>query len=192
MSHDSDFFSLEKQIDLDKNHAATSIRYIISTTDSSIRLLNLTVPFFSAENKLFDEVYAESNNTIRVRQGPSWFQISISGKVLSALSITYQGKDAIFIAVNPNSTRSMSTEMTIKADLPETRSGTTIAIDRNEILREFRVSYIAIFRNSTVQPGGVIPLKTRSLPAYEHLLYDPTFAIVFENSKVIILQVITR
>jgi len=192
MSQGSNSFSLKKQIDLDRSHAATSISYSISTTDLSIRLLNLTVPFFSAENKQFDEVYAESNNTIRVRQGPSWFQISISGKVLSALSMTYQGKEAIFIAVKPNSTRSMSTDMTVRADLPEILSGTVVAIDRNEILKEFRVSYIAIFRNSTVQPGGVIPLKPRSLPAYEHLLHDPALTVVFENSRVIILQLITR
>jgi len=70
------------------------------------------------------------------------------------------------------------------------RSKTVVTIDRDDLIRQFSISYIVIPRNSTVQSGGEMPLELRSLPVHDHLLNDPDLRVVFENSRIIILQIV--
>jgi hypothetical protein len=185
------YLSFERQIRLNGNDGDASIVYSVWTRDSGLTLLNLTIPVFSAEGRGFDEVYAESTDRIRVRSGPLWFHISMKGEILKAVSINFQGKDTIILSFKPqpNPPRSISAAITIRADLPRTKFAGAIAIDRDDTIKEFNISYIAVPRLSKVQPGGVIPLKLQTLAIYTHMLEDPAFKVVFENSKVIILRV---
>jgi hypothetical protein len=89
-----------------------------------------------------------------------------------------------------NPSRSISATINIEAGLRGATPGRVIAINRDEVIREFNVSYIVVPRISRVQPDGLIPLKPQSLPAYNHLLGDPTLKVVYVNSNVIILQVV--
>jgi hypothetical protein len=191
ITYSSDSLSIVKQVVLG-NYAEASLTYSIRTNRSSVMPLNLTIPVFSAEGKRFDDVYAESVDQIHVKQGPLSFHVLMNGNIQSAVSSNYQGKDAIIISFDTQSAAldKLTAAITIKADLNSKGPNTIVAVDRDDIIREFNISYVVIPRNSTVQAGGVIPLKLLSLPPYNHLIDDPALTVVFENSRVIILQVI--
>jgi len=190
IAYSSNSLTIEKQVILG-NYAEASVIYSIRTNRSTVMPLNLTIPVFSAEGKRFDDVYAESANQIHVKQGPLSFHIFMNGNIQSAVATHYQGKDTITMSFETQSAPfdALTAALTIKADLNSKGSGTIVAVDRDDIIREFNISYIVIPRNSTVQAGGVIPLKLLSLPAYNHLIDDPALTVVFENSRVIVLQV---
>jgi len=193
-SYSMNHVSYVRQINLEANAAEFSLIYSIETADPSLRFIDFTIPIFSAEGKGFDEVMAESTEAIRVRSGAQWFRISLRGEVLGAVFIDSQATDTILVSFKPHqgSTESMSARIDFGSDAQGPVSGKLVAISRDDVVREFMVSYVAIPRLTRPRPNGAIPLRLESLPAYNHLLRDPGLRVVYENSNVIVLQVISH
>jgi hypothetical protein len=193
-SYSMNHISYAREINLGANATEFSLIYSIETVDPSLRLSNFTIPIFSAEGKGFDEVLAESAEAIRVRSGAQWFHISLKGQVLGAVFIDSPTTDTILLSFKPRegSTKSISARIDFGPEDHGPVSGKLVAIDRNDIVREFMVSYVVIPRLARPRPNGTIPLRLESLLAYNHLLRDPDLRVVYDNSNVIILQVISH
>lgn len=181
-----------RQIVMDGDDEQASLSYTAWTNSASIKLLNFTIPLFSAEGVGFDEVRAESVNRIHVRSGPIWFHISLGGEIRSAQFIDTEATDAIVLNYGgeSNSSGSISATITVSSDQQATGSEGLVALSWQDIVRQFNISYVVIPRISEVLPSGMIPLRLLSLPLYNHLLEDPGLRVVYENPNVIILQVL--
>jgi hypothetical protein len=187
-----DSLSVTREIVLDGDDEQASLSYTARTNNASVRLLNFTIPLLSAEGVGFDEVRAESVNQVHVRSGPIWFHLSLGGDIRSAQFIDTNATDAIVLNYGgeSGSSGSISATITISSDQQPTGSEGLVAFSWQDVVRQFNISYVVIPRVSEVSPSGMIPLKLLSLPLYNHLLQDPGLRVVYQNPKVIILQVL--
>jgi hypothetical protein len=192
-SYSMDEISYEREITLEADAAESSLTYSVKTTGPGLKLLNFTISLFSAEGRRFDEVLAESTEDLRIRSGAQWFHVSLRGQVLGAILIHSQATDTILLSFKPRLgyAESISAHISFSPEAQGTLSGKLLAVNRDDIVREFMISYVAIPRVSRPRPNGVIPLKLESLPVYNHLLGDPAMRVVYENSNVIILRVVS-
>lgn len=184
--------AVERQIRMQADFPQASLSYDISMTGSSFEMVNLTIPLFSAEGRGFDEVYAESFDTIYVRSSNVRFRIVLTGEILAAVSIDSQERDMIVVSLKPksNSPHAISGSITFTSAVDGVSSGRVVVINRDDLIRQYHVSYIALPRMSKPQLDGDIPLRPLTLPLYDHLLRNPAFRIAYENRNLIILQVL--
>jgi hypothetical protein len=181
---------LSEQIVLNDS-GIVALQYDLSTSDSSLRFSNITIPLLSPEGIPFDEVYAEGANMIHARSGPIRFSVAVTGETLGARLVASDGSNMIVLSFAPQSSgQSISAKITISADAQK-KTSEVLAVDRDDVIRAYNVSYIAIPRLSEPQVNGTVPLRPRSIPAYDHLLSDPAFEIAYENSRVIILRIVS-
>lgn len=179
---------LSKQIML-TDRAVTSVRYDVSTYDSSLRVSNLTISIFPPPGSFFSEVYAESASTIHARSGSIGFHVTASGQILEARLLNSEVGKILALSFEPQSNaQSVSATVTVSAEIQGSNS--VLTIDRDDVIRQFDVSYVVIPRLSYPEDDGIIPLR-RSTIAYDHLLTDPALEVAYENSKVIVLRVVS-
>lgn len=184
--------SVATQITVDSDDEQASLSYTAWTNSTSLKLLNFTIPLFSAEGVGFDEVRAESIKQIHVTSGAISFDISLGGDILGAQFIDTSARDTILLSYHddPNSSERISASITISSDEKATGAEGLVALSWQDIVRQFNVSYIVIPRVTEASPSGMIPIKLLSLPLYNHLLEDPGLKVAYENPNVIILQVV--
>jgi hypothetical protein len=186
--------SLREQVELDDRGVA-SLQYAVSTSESRLRVSNLTISLFAPEGSPFYKVYAEPSNTIRASTGPVAFRVVVTGETTTARLLESHGGNMMAVSFAPqSSSQSISATITVnKIDLPNVqgRSSEVLTVDRDDLIREFNVSYIVIPRLSEPEANGEIPLRPHSILPYDHLLADPAFEIAYENSKVIVLRVVS-
>lgn len=184
--------SVATRIVVDSDHEQASLSYTAWTNSTSLKLLNFTIPLFSAEGVGFDEVRAESINEIHVRSGAISFDISLGGDIGGAQFIDTAATDTILLSYrdDSNSSGRISASITISSDENATGSEGLVALSWQDVVRQFNVSYVVIPRVTEVSPSGMIPIKLLSLPLYNHLLEDPGLKVAYENPNVIILQVV--
>jgi hypothetical protein len=179
---------LTKQIML-TDRAVASVRYDVSTYDSSLRVSNLTISIFPPPGSFFSEIFAESANTIHARLGSIGFHVTALGQILEARLVNSWVGRIFVLSFKPQSNaQSVSAIVTVSADIQGSNS--VLTIDRDDVIRQFNVSYVVIPRLAYPEDDGTIPLR-RSTIAYDHLLTDPALEVAYENSKVIVLHVVS-
>jgi hypothetical protein len=180
------------QISVDSAQDQALLSYTAWTNNSSVKLLNFTIPLFSAEGVGLDEVRAQSVNQIHVRSGAITFDVSLGGDIGGARFIDTPTTDTILLNYrdDPKSPGRISATITISSEEKPTGSEGLVALTWQDIVNQFGVSYVVIPRVTEVSPSGTIPIKLQSLPLYNHLLEDPGLKVAYENSNVIILQVV--
>jgi len=188
--------TVARQVTVDAPQEQVSISYTAWTSSPNVRLLNLTIPLFSAEGVGFDEVKAESTNQIHVRAllpvGSISFHISLGGDIASAQLTYAPATDTILLNYGDKSksTGTISATITISSDENAGGSESLMVFSLQDAVRQFNISYVVIPRVTAVSSSGMIPIKLLSLPLYDHLLEDPNLKVAYENPNVIILQVL--
>jgi hypothetical protein len=184
--------TMASQIVVNSNHEQAVISYTASTNDPNVKLLNFTIPLFSAEGVGFDEVEVESINQIHVRSGAISFDVSLGGDIEGAQFVCTSGADKMLLDYMDHSGPSgrISATVTISSDEKATTSEGLVARSWQDIVRQFDISYVVIPRITEISPSGMIPIRLLSLPLYNHLLEDTGLKVAYENPNVIILLVV--
>jgi hypothetical protein len=164
--------TVDKVVLINSENNEASLIFRVNSYDPRIKLEKLVIELKEWPKRTIWEVKVKPNGTLLLTTDIGQFVVETNS--VKAFPFIFEASQEAIIKISP---------------LEQPQGGTEVKIVHSrELMKEFNARYVVIPRLQDSGFKRYITLKPITRPEYMHLLYDPSYRVVYQNDRVIILE----
>lgn len=167
-------FLIEKTLSIDPKNNKASLSFKIESLNSSVKLDRIIIELRKWPTRTIWEVKVKGNGTLLATTDIGEFTIETNSITAFPFTFILHPHHKAIIEVSVSEKQQTGREVKL--------------INSRDLMREFNVNYIVIPRIQDSKFERYITLKPVTRPEYMHLLHNPNYKIVYQNSRAIVLE----
>ena len=165
-------YILDKVVSINSENSEVSLIFKVNSFDPRIKLEKLVIELKAWFTRTIWGVKVKQNGTLLLTTDIGQFVVKTNA--MKAFPFIFGSSQEAIIKISPSEEPPSSKEVKL--------------VHSRELMKEFNARYVVIPRLQDSDFKRYVTLKPATRPEYMHLLNDPSYRIVYQNDRVMILE----